>query len=79
MYILVKGINGFGNLMSVLSFYYKLAKLTNNTLVVDWNHAEWQFGIDNYFSFNRNLVKYMPYEKFKEEIKKKKELIYHYL
>jgi hypothetical protein len=67
MYILVKGCNGFGNMMSVLSLTYYFAKKYRATLVIDWTHPEWRLGFDKYFKLNN--IKYMCYEDFKKIIK----------
>jgi len=64
-YLLVKGINGFGNMISVLNFAYHLAINTNRTLVIDWGHSEWVLGFDKYFSWvNPNICKYMKISDF---------------
>jgi hypothetical protein len=65
MYLLIKGCNGFGNMMSILSFIYNL--VLNNPhliLVIDWTHKEWKLGFDRYFKLNK--IKYMKYEDFKQ-------------
>jgi hypothetical protein len=62
MYILVKGCNGFGNMMSILSFAYYLAKNNNLTLVIDWEHPEWKLGFDSYFKLHN--IKYLSYSDF---------------
>ena len=64
-YFLVKGCNGFGNMMSVLSLAHEIVKVNQNlTLVIDWTHPEWKLGFDNYFSINS--IKYLNYEEFKK-------------
>jgi hypothetical protein len=63
MFILVKGCNGFGNMMSILSFTYYLAKKHNAILVIDWEHPEWKLGFENYFKINN--ITYLPYSEFK--------------
>jgi hypothetical protein len=73
-YILLKGCNGFGNMMSVLSFAYVLAKKNNAILVIDWTHPEWKLGFDKYFKLND--VKYMQYDDFKTIIKNNNLSIY---
>ena len=63
--LLVKGNNGFGNMISTLNFAYNLAINTNRILVIDWEHHEWKLGFDRYFSWiNPNICKSMSYEKF---------------
>jgi hypothetical protein len=71
LFLLVKGINGFGNMMSALSYAFELAQKTGRTLVIDWTHPEWRLGFDKYFSF-KNEIKYMKYDEFLEKIKGKK-------
>ena len=64
MYLLIKGCNGFGNMMSVLSLAYEIVKNNKHlTLVIDWTHKEWILGFDRYFRLDH--VKYMKYEDFK--------------
>jgi hypothetical protein len=63
MYLLVKGCNGFGNLISILSYAYSVAQRTNMTLVVDWTHKEWKLGFDRYFKLKN--IKTMSYDDFK--------------
>jgi hypothetical protein len=64
-FLLVKGINGFGNMISVLNYAYTLAIDTNRILVIDWRHPEWELDFDRYFSWiNPNICKYMRYEDF---------------
>ena len=61
MYLLIKGCNGFGNMMSVLSLAYEIVKNNKHlTLVIDWTHKEWILGFDRYFRLDH--VKYMKYE-----------------
>ena len=74
-YLLVKGCNGFGNMMSVLSLAHEIVK--NNqylTLVIDWTHPEWKLGFDKYFSFNK--INYMNYDEFKKIVLEKEFKIY---
>jgi hypothetical protein len=63
-YFLVKGCNGFGNMMSVLSLAYEIVRNNNITLVIDWIHPEWQLGFDKYFHLDK--INYMKYEDFKK-------------
>lgn len=70
-YLLVKGINGFGNMISTLSYAFELALRSKRTLVIDWSHPEWRLGFDKYFSF-KDKIKYEEYPKFLEKIKGKK-------
>jgi hypothetical protein len=70
-YLLVKGVNGFGNMLSSLSFAFHLAQRSKRILVIDWTHPEWRLGFDKYFSF-KNEIKYMKYDEFLEKIKGKK-------
>ena len=64
-YFLVKGCNGFGNMMSVLSLAHEIVKVNKNlTLVIDWTHPEWKLGFDKYFNFKK--INYMNYEEFKK-------------
>ncbi len=63
-YFLVKGCNGFGNMMSVLSLAYEIVRNNNITLVIDWTHPEWQLGFDKYFSLDK--INYMKYDDFKK-------------
>jgi hypothetical protein len=63
MYLLVKGCNGFGNLISIISYAYCIAQRTNMTLVVDWTHKEWKLGFDRYFKLKN--IKTMTYDDFK--------------
>ena len=72
MYLLVKGINGFGNMISVLNCAYYLAKKTKRTLVIDWTHPEWVHGFDKYFKINN--IKYKTYDEFIKEIANKNNL-----
>jgi len=66
-YFLVKGCNGFGNMMSVLSLAHEIIKNNKHfTLVIDWTHPEWKLGFDKYFSFNN--INYMNYNDFKKLI-----------
>jgi hypothetical protein len=63
--LLVKGINGFGNMISTLNFAYNLAINSNRILVIDWSHHEWKLGFDRYFSWlDSNICENMSYEKF---------------
>lgn len=65
MYLLIKGCNGFGNMMSVLSLAYEIVKNNKHlTLVIDWIHKEWKLGFDKYFRLDK--IKYMKYEDFKK-------------
>lgn len=64
MFLLVKGCNGFGNMISILNTAYQIARQNNMTLVIDWTHPEWKLGFDNYFQLNN--VNYISYDKFKE-------------
>jgi hypothetical protein len=65
MYLLIKGCNGFGNMMSVLSLAYEIVrKNLKLTLVIDWTHKEWRLGFDKYFRLDK--IKYMKYEDFKK-------------
>lgn len=68
-YLLIKGINGFGNMISVLNIGYMLAKKTNRTLVIDWTHPEWKLGFDEYFIFKDKELKYLEYNIFLEKTK----------
>jgi hypothetical protein len=70
LFLLVKGINGFGNMISTLTYAFNLAQKSNRTLVIDWTHPEWKLGFDQYFQFNSN-IKYMKYDKFLEYVKGK--------
>jgi hypothetical protein len=70
-YLLVKGINGFGNMLSTLSFAFDLQQRSKRTLVIDWFHPEWRLGFDKYFEF-KNEIKYIKYDEFLEKIKGKK-------
>ena len=70
-YLLVKGVNGFGNMLSTLSFAFDLQQRSKRTLVIDWTHPEWRLGFDKYFSF-KDEIKYMKYDEFLEKIKGKK-------
>jgi len=72
MYLLVKGINGFGNMISVLNCAYCLAKKTKRTLVIDWTHSEWVHGFDKYFIIKN--IKYKSYDEFIKEVINKKNL-----
>ena len=74
MYLLVKGINGFGNMMSVLNTAYFLARESKRTLVIDWTHPEWKLGFDNYFDISG--VKYMSLQDFYNKVLGKKLSIY---
>jgi hypothetical protein len=68
-YLLVKGVNGFGNMMSTLTFAFELQQKSGRTLVIDWTHPEWKLGFDLYFEFKDN-IKYMKYNDFLEKIKR---------
>ena len=74
--LLVKGINGFGNMMSVLNVSYHLAKTSKRTLIVDWTHPEWEVGFDEYFTFKDDKIKYLEYNKFLEKVKNKNLEVY---
>jgi hypothetical protein len=74
-YLLVKGVNGFGNMLSTLSFAFDLQQRSNRTLVIDWFHPEWRLGFDKYFEF-KDQIKYMRYDDFLEKIKGKKLKLY---
>lgn len=74
-YLLVKGVNGFGNMISALSVAFNLALISKRTLVIDWTHPEWKLGFDLYFSFKAE-IKYMKYKDFLEIIENKKITIY---
>ena len=63
MYLLVKGCNGFGNLISILSYAYNIAQRMDMTLVVDWTHKEWKLCFDKYFKLKN--IKTMTYNDFK--------------
>lgn len=63
MYLLVKGCNGFGNLISILSYAYNIAQQLDMILVVDWTHKEWKLGFDKYFKLKG--IKTMSYDDFK--------------
>jgi hypothetical protein len=64
MFLLIKGCNGFGNMISVLSLIYEIIKLNNKIiLIIDWTHPEWELGFDNYFKLKN--VNYMKYDDFK--------------
>ena len=67
MYLLVKGCNGFANMMSVLSVAYIFARNNNLILVIDWTHPEWKLGFDKYFVIQN--CNYMSYEDFKKYYK----------
>jgi hypothetical protein len=71
IYLLVKGVNGFGNMLSTLSFAFDLQQKSGRALVIDWTHPEWRLGFDKYFSF-KDEIKYESYPKFLEKIKGKK-------
>jgi len=73
LYLLVKGINGFGNMISVLSVVYDLAQKSNRTLVIDWSHPEWRLGFSRYFKF-KDGIKYMEYDEFIKTIGIKKNI-----
>jgi hypothetical protein len=75
-YILVKGINGFGNMISVLNVAYHLAKSSKRTLVIDWTHPEWRLGFDEYFSFKDKNINYLELNKFYEKIANKNVEVY---
>ena len=75
LYILVKGVNGFGNMMSALSVAFELQQKSGRTLVIDWSHPEWRLGFDKYFSF-KDGIKYESYPIFLEKIKGKKLKVY---
>jgi hypothetical protein len=64
MFLLVKGCNGFGNMISILNTAYQIAYKNNMILVIDWTHPEWKLGFDNYFQLNN--VNYLSYDKFKQ-------------
>ena len=66
MYLLVKGCNGFGNLISILSYAYNIATQMDMTLVVDWTHKEWKLGFDRYFKLKG--INTMTYDDFKNII-----------
>jgi hypothetical protein len=66
MYLLVKGCNGFGNLISILSYAYSISQRTDMTLVVDWTHKEWKLGFDKYFKLKG--INTMSYYDFKTMI-----------
>jgi hypothetical protein len=68
MYLLVKGCNGFGNLISILSYAYNIAQRMDMTLVVDWTHTEWKLGFDKYFKLKN--IKTMTFDDFKNIINK---------
>ena len=68
MYLLVKGCNGFGNLISILSYAYNIAQRMDMTLVVDWTHKEWKLGFDGYFKLKN--IKTMTYDDFKIMVNK---------
>ena len=74
-YLLVKGVNGFGNMLSTLSYAFELQQKSKRTLVIDWTHPEWRLGFDKYFSF-KDEIKYMSYTDFLEKIKGKKLKVY---
>jgi hypothetical protein len=63
MFLLVKGCNGFGNLISILSYAYSVAQREDMILVVDWTHKEWKLGFDKYFKLKG--IKTMSYDDFK--------------
>ena len=73
-YLLVKGVNGFGNMISTLNVAYQYAVKSNRTLTIDWTHPEWRLGFDRYFSLNN--VKYIPYDDFLQKCVSKKLCIY---
>jgi hypothetical protein len=75
LFLLVKGVNGFGNMISTLSYAFDLAQKSNRILVIDWTHPEWRLGFDRYFYFN-DSVKYMDYQSFLEHIKQRKVKVY---
>jgi len=68
-YLLIKGINGFGNMISVLNVGYMLAKKTKRTLIIDWTHPEWKLGFDEYFMFTDKELKYLEYNDFLKNVK----------
>lgn len=70
-YLLVKGVNGFGNMISTLCYAFELQQKSGRTLVIDWTHPEWRLGFDKYFSFKDN-IKYEEFTRFLEKIKGKK-------
>jgi len=74
-YLLVKGVNGFGNMLSTLSYAFDLQQRSKRILVIDWTHPEWRLGFDKYFSF-KDEIKYESYPKFLEKIKGKKLKVY---
>lgn len=68
-YFLVKGCNGFGNMMSILSLAHEIVQKNKSlTLVIDWTHPEWKLGFDRYYSFKK--LNYMNYEEFKNLVLK---------
>jgi hypothetical protein len=73
MFLLVKGCNGFGNMISILNTAYQIAHQNNMTLVIDWTHPEWKLGFDNYFELNN--VNYLSYDKFKQIFNKDMKII----
>jgi hypothetical protein len=75
LYLLVKGVNGFGNMMSALSYAFELQQKSGRTLVIDWSNPEWRLGFDKYFSF-KDGIKYESYPIFLEKIKGKKLKVY---
>jgi len=74
-YLLVKGVNGFGNMISTLCYAFELAQKSGRTLVIDWLNPEWRLGFDKYFSF-KDGIKYVKFTDFLEKIKGKKLKIY---
>lgn len=74
-YLLVKGVNGFGNMISTLSYAFDLQQKSGRTLVIDWSHPEWRLGFDKYFSFKEG-VKYESFSVFLEKIKGKSVKVY---
>ena len=74
-YLLVKGVNGFGNMISTLSYAFDLQQKSKRTLVIDWSHPEWRLGFDKYFSF-KDEIKYESFSDFLEKIKGKTIKVY---
>jgi hypothetical protein len=61
-YLLVKGFQGFGNMISSLNICYHLAKKHNRILVIDWKNCIWDDEFDAYMTINN--IDYMSFNDF---------------
>ncbi len=61
-FLLVKGLNGFGNMISCLNICFHLANKFDRILVIDWENCIWHDTFDNYFKLIN--VKYMSFNEF---------------